>query len=120
MSTVPLGGVLGALNHLLAALVGEYSHTHGRASVSIGSIVLDERSLRVAGEIRHDGKTGPYVIRAEVQAPVGSRQSLNVSVERWPEHMPDLLVWLKPLLEASRISLDLDFADPATPARERA
>ena len=109
MSAVPLGGVLGALNHLLAAIVEEHADNHGPGLLSISSIMLIETSVRVTGVIRVKDHSEPFIVRCDVQPPDGAKQKLVVIMEQWPARLPAMVSWLKPLLEESRVTLDLDF-----------
>jgi hypothetical protein len=109
MSTVPLGGVLGALNHLVAAILEEYAANTARAAFSLDSISIDEQSLRVSGTFRRQDAVDRIVVRLDVSPPLASRQNLKVSVEQWPVQLPPLILWLKPLLDHADIAVNLDF-----------
>ena len=109
MATVPLGGVLGSLNHLIAALLEEAAADTGRRPFALDSVTVDETGCRIAGSFHPPRGPGRFAVRIEAAPPTGSRQTVRLSVEQWPEGLPPLAEWLKPLLDKARMTVDLDF-----------
>jgi len=113
MSTVPLGGVLGSLNHLIAAVLEEAaaasSGPAGRLPFALDSVTVDETGCRIAGALGPPRGPGRFALRIEAAPPAGSRQSVRLTVEQWPERLPPPAEWLKPLLDRARITVDLEF-----------
>jgi len=109
MSTVPLGGVLGSLNHLIAAVLEEAAAHSGRLPLALDSVTVDETGCRIAGTLRTTHGPERFALRIEAAAPVGSRQTVSLRVEQWPVGLPPVAQWLKPLLDRARIAVDLDF-----------
>jgi hypothetical protein len=118
MATVPLGGVLGALNHLIAAILEESASHSGRTSLVIDGVAVDAASCRIAGGIRTPDGVDRFVLRVEVTPPQGAKQSLRVRVEQWPAHLPALLEWVRPLLERAELGMDLDFGPWLPPQQD--
>lgn len=107
MSTVRLDGVLGTLNHLLSAYLDEAAA--GSGMLALEAVTLDETGCRISGRIRSAAHTDRFVLRLEAAPPEGKRQSLHVTVEQWPAHVPAPVAMLRPLLDKARVTLELDF-----------
>jgi hypothetical protein len=108
MSTVPLGGVLGSLNHLIAAVLEEAAAARaGSRPFALDAVTVDETGCRIAGSL--GPPHGRFAMRLEAAPPAGSRQTVRIVVEQWPERLPPLAQWLKPLLDMARIHVDLEF-----------
>lgn len=107
MSAVRLDGVLGALNHLLLAVLEESAG--GASALALETVTLDETGCRIAGRIRAAAHTDRFLLRLEAAPAQGNRQSLRLTVEQWPPRLPAPVEWFRPLLDKARLTIDLDF-----------
>lgn len=107
MSVVRLDGVLGALNHLIAAYLDEAAD--GGSALALESVTLDETGCRIAGRIRSASHIDRFLLRLEVAPPQGDLQALRLSVEQWPAHLPAPVETFRRLLDKARITVELDF-----------
>ena len=121
-----------ALNHLIGAWIAAGASGAGGdpgtappgaappGTATLGGWTLAELRLEPDGFrlVARPGRreaAGELVLRGRVEAEHGGRQKLHLSCERAPEHLPELLAALRPLLETARLALELDFR--GAPAR---
>jgi hypothetical protein len=97
-------------NHLLAAALAEADQP---GALRVRTCRLDETGLRVSAWIDHPRAFGEVVLALRVDPPAGPhglRQTLRLTVERWPDRLPPVLQALRGVLEKARFTLELDFA----------
>jgi len=97
--------VLEFFNHLLGVWLQARGHLPG---VTLHRLTLEPEGARLAGRLEHPLARGDFALRLQVAAPREGRQRLHLSVEQWPEHLPEGLEPFRRLLETARLHLELD------------
>ena len=101
-----MSDLLTMANHLLAAWV---------AGQSAGGVWqtrefrVDSTGATLIGQLTHASWRGDVIVRANVEPAQGLRQTIRLTVEQWPQHMPAALEPLRAALKTARLTLELDF-----------
>lgn len=96
-------------NHLLATVLAGIDP---QGVLRVRTCQLDEAGVRLSAWIDHPEASGEVVLALHVDPPAGPhglRQTLRLTVERWPERLPPALEALRGVLEKARLTLELDF-----------
>ena len=75
---------------------------------------VDDHGLTIIGQITHAQWQGEVIIRVDVELTQGIRQTLSLTVQRWPQQMPSILESFRDVLTSAKLTLELDVPSQET------
>ena len=100
--------LLELINHLLAAWLAEQP---GGKAWALRELKMDSTGGILVARLDHPKCRGEIAARLVVSPPEGTRQTLSLKIEQWPDSIPPELKPFKNLLQKARLSLELDFSE---------